>query len=226
MKNAARISVERIVADPQHRETFDEDSLEQLAASITDHGQLQPVRVRFDESRGVYVVIAGERRLRAIKLAGLDEVDCIIADGELSEAEILTQQIIENCQREDLLPVERARAFHDLMEREGWDGKQLAAELHVSEATVSNALKLLGLDEDTQAKVDSGEVKASVAISSLRKTRASTKKAKKKPPRPRTYRTKAGRVVVEPKVNRTHLEALELALEAERKQEEQQRRAA
>ena len=105
-------------------------------------------------------------------------------------------------------------------------GRTLAQELNVSDATVSNSLKLLDLDEDTQAKVDAGEVTAKVAVTSMRKTRASTRKAKAKPPRPKTFRTKAGRVVVEPKVNRTYVEALELALVAAREDNGEKRKAA
>jgi len=215
MKNAAQLDIECIEVDSQHREQFDEASIERLANSLRDHGQLQPIRVRWDEQREGYVLIAGERRLRAMKLADFQKVDCVIAEGELSEQDILTQQIIENCQREDLKPIERARAFRDLMEQNGWDGQQLAQQLHVSNATVSNALKLLALDKDTQDRVEQGQLTIKAAVATTRKTRGGAGgSGRARPPRPKTYRTKAGRVVVEPKVNGTYIDALREALEA------------
>lgn len=152
-------------------------------------------------------------------------MDCIVVDGQLSESDIVRQQIIENCHREDLLPVERARAFRDLMEREGWDGRTLARELNLSDATVSNALKLLELDKDTQKKVETGEITAKEAVAAVRRSRPSTRAGKVKTPRAKTFRTKAGRVVVEPKVNCTYADAPALALE-EAKQPEEHKEAA
>ncbi len=156
LKNAKAIDVDHIDADPQHREVFDEAKLQDLAASIGKHGQLQPIRVRWDGERSKYVIIAGERRWRATKIAGLSTIDCIVADGDLSDAEILREQILENAIREDLKPTEQGRAFEALMQQEGWNGKQLAAELHISPSTVSRALALLKLPADVQAKVDRG----------------------------------------------------------------------
>jgi len=220
MPNAARLRLEVIDVDPQHREEFDEESIARLSESIKEHGQLQPIRVRYEEGRGSYILIAGERRLRAMKLAGLEEADCVIADGTLTDKEILTQQIIENVQREDLKPVERANAFRDLMKQQGWDQKQLAEELRVSPGTVSNALKLLKLDEDTQAKVDAGEVKATVAISSARKSRKPAGKKSRKP-KPMNVRTSSGKVSIEPKTGKSYADVLQEALDAIQQQEKQ-----
>lgn len=213
MKNAARIKLEVIDVDPQHREEFDEEGIARLAESLKEHGQLQPIRVRFDADRKRYVLIAGERRLRAMKHAGWDEADCVIADGDLSESDILTQQILENLQREDLRPVERARAFADLMTKNGWDQTTLAAELCVTQGTVSNALKLLKLDEDTQAKVDAGEVKATIAISAARTSRKPAGKKSRKP-KPLNFRTSSGKAVVEPKMGKSYVAVLQEALDA------------
>jgi len=227
MRNAARIQLDRIDVDPQHREEFDEAGIEQLAKSLSDHGQLQPIRVRWDNGRDRYVLIAGERRMRAMRRAGFTEADCVVAEGTLTDTEILTQQIIENCQREDLKPVERAKAFRDLMEQNAWDQKRLAAELHVSQPTVSNSLKLLGLDEETQEKVDSGDITIHNAITSNRKSRKTGGRTKKKAPKPKVFRTKVGRVVVEPKVNQAYVEVLRQALlAAEEVEVEPERRAA
>ena len=158
--------------------------------------------------------------LRAMKLAEWTEADVVIAEGELSDKDIVVQQIIENLQREDLKPIERANAFKSLIDQHGWDQKQLAAELCVSEGTVSNALKLLKLDADTQAKVDSGEIKATIAISSARKSRGKAAKKSRKP-KPMTIRTASGKVLIEPKSGKDYTavlqEALDAAIEQDRK---------
>jgi ParB family chromosome partitioning protein len=213
MKNAARLRLNVIDVDPQHREEFSDEGIANLAESLKQHGQLQPIRVRYDEDRGRYVLIAGERRLRAMKLAGWDEADAVIAEGDLNAKDILVQQILENLQREDLKPIERANAFKSLIDQHGWDQKQLAAELCVSEGTVSNALKLLKLDDETQAKVDSGELKATVAISSARKSRRSAGKKSRKP-EPMTIRAASGKITIEPKIGKTHEDVLNDALAA------------
>lgn len=214
LKSAARLSLDVIVVDAQHREAFDEEGLQQLANSLKTHGQLQPIRVRWDEGREKYVLIAGERRLRAMKLAGITEADCVIASSELSAGEILTQQIIENAQREDLKPIERAKAFRDLMQSQGWDQKRLASELHVSPATVSNSLKLLGLDEETQEQVESGQLTIHEAVTATRKTSKAKGKAAAKALKPKAFRVKAGKVTVEPKAGCSYVDALVMALES------------
>jgi ParB family chromosome partitioning protein len=96
---------------------------------------------------------------------------CLISGRDADYGLILVQQILENLQREDLKPIERANAFKSMIDQHGWHKKQPAAELCVSEGTVSDALKLLKFDDETQAKVDSGELKATIAISSARKSR-------------------------------------------------------
>ena len=92
----------RIEADPQHREHFDEDALAKLAQSLKDHGQKQPIRVRWDESRDKYIVVSGERRFRAAILAGLTDIQCVLSGGDQTPAEIPRDQVIENALREDL----------------------------------------------------------------------------------------------------------------------------
>ena len=87
LKNAARIPLDQIEADEQVRTEFDEDRLWELAESIKAKGQLQPARVRWDESRGKYVIIAGERRFRACQLAGIEKLECVIHEGELNDDE-------------------------------------------------------------------------------------------------------------------------------------------
>jgi ParB family chromosome partitioning protein len=146
--------------DDQPREEFDEESLVRLAESLKAKGQLQPIRVRWDEERGAYVIVSGERRWRAAVRAGISTLSCVVHEGTLDQAELLALQLIENALREDLRPVEQARAFRKLMEAHGWSGNRLAQELAITQSTVSRALTLLDLPESVQAKVDAGEVSA------------------------------------------------------------------
>ncbi len=163
-KAAARIAVDRIVRDPdQPREEFDEEALQRLADSLRTRGQLQPIRVRWDEGRGAYVILVGERRWRAAQLAGLAELSCIVVDGELPADERLMIQLVENALREDLRPVEQARAYKALMEAREWSGNQLAKELHIAQSSVVRALALLELPAPVQAQVEQGALAATVA---------------------------------------------------------------
>jgi len=163
-KAAARIAVDRIARDPdQPREEFDEEALQRLADSLRTRGQLQPIQVRWDEGRGVYVILVGERRWRAAQRAGLAELSCIVVDGELPADERLMIQLVENALREDLRPVEQARAYKALMEARGWSGNQLAKELHIAQSSVVRALALLELPAPVQAQVEQGALATTVA---------------------------------------------------------------
>src|SRR5262245_47038592 len=118
---AFEIEIDRIVADPdQPRQDFEPEALERMAVSLKHSGQLVPVRVRRDEGQGGYVLIAGERRWRAARMAGLKTLSCVVHDGPLSDADRLAQQLMENCVREDLRPIEQARGFSTLMREHGW----------------------------------------------------------------------------------------------------------
>ncbi len=158
------IPVDRLVPDPdQPRKQFDEDELERLAGSIRDRGQLQSIRVRYDEPGSRWVVVAGERRYRAAIQAGLATLLCIEADAGQSADERLEDQLVENCLREELKPLERARAFRALLERKGWSYRKLADHLHVSAGGISQSLALLRLPEAIQERVDAGALAPSVA---------------------------------------------------------------
>ena len=138
-RNAVDIPIEKVERDPdQPREVFDEAALGRLAASLKTRGQLQAIRVRWHEGKGVYVIIAGERRWRAAKMAGLATVSAVVVDGDLSAAELLAVQLVENCLREDLRPVEQARAYRTLIDQHGWSIRQLAAELALDHTAVSS----------------------------------------------------------------------------------------
>lgn len=164
LKSAAEIDVDRIGPDPdQPRTEFDPEALARLAESIKTHGQIQPIMVRWSDAAGRYLVVAGERRWRAAALAGRRTLAAVVLDGTHNEAQVRELQLVENCLREDLRPIEQARAFRALMDRNGWTASRLAEALHLTGATVSRALALLGLPCTVQDAIAAGELAPSVA---------------------------------------------------------------
>jgi len=160
-REAGHMELDRIVPDPdQPRKEFADEAIDRLAASLLKHGQLHPLRVRWNGEIGKWVVISGERRYRAAQRAGLKTVACIFVDGALSASDILQEQMVENCLREDLKPLEQAEAYRQLMALHAWTAKQLAEELHVSEGAISKALSLLRLPEDLRTLANRGAVPA------------------------------------------------------------------
>jgi ParB family chromosome partitioning protein len=163
-RDAGHMEIDRIVPDPdQPRKEFSDDAIERLSASLLKHGQLMPIRVRWNAEIGKWVVISGERRYRAAIRAGLKTVACVFADNGLSPSEILQEQIIENLLREDLKPIEQARAYRQLMDLHGWTAKELSGELQVSQGAVSKSLSLLTLPVELQEQVDEGSIPATAA---------------------------------------------------------------
>ena len=139
----------------QPRTVFDEVSLRELADSIAEHGVLQPLSVR-PLSDGYYQIIAGERRWRAARLAGLDKVPVrIVTADDRTTAELA---LIENLQREDLNPLEEARGFRDLMSDFGLTQEETAAVVGKSRSVVANAIRLLGLPEEVMALLEDGSL--------------------------------------------------------------------
>ena len=128
----------------QPRKDFDEQALSELADSIARHGLLQPIAVRATAG-GAYKIIAGERRWRAARLAGLSEGPVVIKD--VSDGEAMELALIENLQREDLDPVEEAMGYRQLMEKCGLTQEQAAQKLGKSRSAVANSLRLLNLPE-------------------------------------------------------------------------------
>jgi ParB family transcriptional regulator, chromosome partitioning protein len=158
-KNAVEIPVDKVHPDPdQPREDFDPESLARLAESLKARGQLQPIRVRWDEVRGAYIIICGERRWRAAAMAGMATMSAVVVEGEIPPGELLAIQLVENCLREDLKPVEQSKAYRALMDRNGWSIRQLAAELALDHTAVSRALKLLEMPESVQVQVERGDL--------------------------------------------------------------------
>lgn len=149
-KNAAAEMINITSITPrkdQPRKTFDKEALQLLADSISKYGVLQPIIVREDGfTANNYEIIAGERRWRAAKLAGLSEIPAVIVDGdELKAAQI---SIIENVQREDLNPVEEAMAYDALIDKFGLKQEEVAQQVGKSRSTVANMLRLLELPDE------------------------------------------------------------------------------
>lgn len=163
-RDVSEIELDRIVPDPdQPRKEFDPDALERLAESLKTRGQLQPIQVRWSDDAGRYVVLLGERRWRAAQMAGMTKIQCVVRETVLGDDERLSIQLIENALREDLSPVEQARAFRILMDRQGWTGERLADELTVSKSQVAKTLSLLKLPAAVQEQVEQGGLAPSAA---------------------------------------------------------------
>ena len=129
----------------QPRKSFEEEPLEQLAASIATYGVLQPILVR-ELPNGKYQIVAGERRWRASKIAGLSEIPAIILDGDEKEAAEIA--LVENIQREDLNPVEEALAYRSLSEEYGMTQEEIAQKIGKSRSAIANAERLLDLPDE------------------------------------------------------------------------------
>ncbi len=164
IRNFGKVDINQVIPDPdQPRVEFSEDAIERLSESIREKGQLSPIRVRWAPDLEKWVIISGERRWRATRHAGLPTIDCFFHDGDLSKSEVLEQQLIENLLREDLSPIEEARAFQALTELNGWNGKQVAEALRVPPSKVTRMLALLDLPPDLQQSVAAGAIAARTA---------------------------------------------------------------
>jgi ParB family chromosome partitioning protein len=147
-----------LVPNPrQPRHEFSESSLAELADSIRHKGILQPVLVESGQD-GSYTIIAGERRVRAAKLAGLEKIPVI--ERKFTAQEKLEIALIENIQREDLTPIEEAQAYKGLMESAGLNQEGVAERVGKDRSTVSNSLRLLKLPKEMQDALDKGEMSA------------------------------------------------------------------
>jgi ParB family chromosome partitioning protein len=163
-RNAVEIPLEKIDRDPnQPREEFDDESLHRLAASLRAKGQLQPIRVRWEEGQGVYLIVCGERRWRAARMAGLATLSAVVMEGAIDAGELLAVQLVENCLREDLRPIEQARAFRALLDRNGWSVRRLADELAMDHSNVVRSLALLDLPPAVQGHVEQGALSPTTA---------------------------------------------------------------
>jgi ParB family chromosome partitioning protein len=151
------VPVEAVAPNPrQPRSMFDDEALDALALSIQEVGVLQPIVVR--QTAGGFELIAGERRLRAAKKAGLATIPVILRESD--DAESLREALIENIHREDLNPIELAEAFRELLEELGLKQETLAERLGVSRSHVANTIRLLQLPAEVQALLAEGRIQA------------------------------------------------------------------
>lgn len=148
------LPLREIEPDPgQPRKTFDDETLAELSASIAEHGLLQPIAVRPKPSGG-YLIVAGERRWRASRMAGLTEVPVIVKD--VTDEQAMELALVENLQREDLDPVEEAAGIRELMTRCDLTQEQAARKLGKSRSALANSLRLLSLPETVLELLKSG----------------------------------------------------------------------
>ncbi|GAB5441350.1 MAG: hypothetical protein Fues2KO_16990 [Fuerstiella sp.] len=159
-----RLRLDCVQPDPdQPRQQFDDNELQQLAASLKRDGQLQPIRVRWDATLEKWIIVAGERRYRAALLANLPTIDCCFEERSLEDTVKLEQQLIENLQRSDLNILEEARAYQQLMTMTERNGRELARSLNISSTRVSRALALLKLPYDIQQQIQQSDIPATTA---------------------------------------------------------------
>ena len=153
-----RLPLQKVEPNPnQPRHRFDEEELQALADSISDHGILQPLAVRKMEG-GFYQIIAGERRWRAARLAGLQEVPVVVVEAD--DKTVMELALIENLQRQDLNPMEEAEGYRVLTEEYGLTQEEAAARVGKSRPAVANALRLLALPDEVRELVEKGELSA------------------------------------------------------------------
>jgi ParB family chromosome partitioning protein len=154
--NEFLIPLNKLRANPdQPRNRFEEEALRELADSIREHGVLQPI-IAEDSGDGTYLIIAGERRSRAAAMAGLTEIPALLR--KYSDNKRLTVALIENIQRENLNPVEEARAYKKLMALTGLSQDELAVQVGKNRSTVANALRLLKLPDSVQTALEEGKL--------------------------------------------------------------------
>ena len=165
--SASNIKLSDIDVDPgQPRKTFENQSLEQLSQSIIEHGVLQPI-VLMPNGIGRYTIIAGERRFRAARMAGLTEIPAIVKDVSTQSAKEIA--LIENLQREDLDPVEIAYGYKSLMESFNLTQDEISQKLSIPRSSIANSLRILNLPEDIlqlvkEDKVSLGHAKVILSV--------------------------------------------------------------
>ena len=150
-----KVHVKSIKPNPyQPRKVFDEVAIKELSDSIKEHGILQPIIVR--KTGMTYEIVVGERRFRAAKLAGLEEIPAVVRD--LTDEETMELAILENLQREDLTPIEEAEAYHNLMENLKLTQEQLAFRLGKSRSHIANHVRLLSLPKKIRNTITEGKL--------------------------------------------------------------------
>ncbi|WP_320006863.1 ParB/RepB/Spo0J family partition protein [Maridesulfovibrio sp.] len=158
--DARKIDIDMIVANPnQPRKEFSPEALKDLSESIKAKGVLQPILVRpVAGRRDRFELVAGERRLRASKLAGLGEIPALVK--EMTDLESMAIALIENLQREDLNPIEEAKGYQELITKFGLSQEQLSGQVGKSRSALSNSMRLLTLSEPMQDAIGNGKITA------------------------------------------------------------------
>lgn len=170
-----KLPLQKVEPNPdQPRRTFDEEELQALADSIAAHGVLQPLAVRASGG-GFYQIIAGERRWRAARMAGLSEVPVVVLEAD--DRTVMELALVENLQRQDLNPVEEAEGYQRLMKEYGLTQEEAAARVGKSRPAVANALRLLLLPEEVRSLVEDGTISAGHARAILSLPAARLQKA-------------------------------------------------
>ena len=155
-RQVRHIELDRLKPNPfQPRRQFDQDQLSDLAASLRRNGVMQPLLVRQDGS--TFTIIAGERRFRAARLAGLEQVPALVLE-DVDDARMLELALVENLQREDLNPLETAEAYRTLLEKCGLTQSQLAGRVGKSRVAVTNRLRLLSLPDSIKDMIRSNRL--------------------------------------------------------------------
>lgn len=172
---ATKLPLQKVEPNPdQPRRTFDEEELQALADSIAAHGILQPLAVRASGG-GFYQIIAGERRWRAARMAGLSEVPVVVLEAD--DRTVMELALVENLQRQDLNPMEEAEGYQRLMKEYGLTQEEAAARVGKSRPAVANALRLLLLPEEVRSLVEDGTISAGHARAILSLPAARLQKA-------------------------------------------------
>lgn len=212
MQSAYALEVARITPDPdQVRRHFAEDELAELAASLRDVGQLQPVVVRYVPDQDRYVLVAGERRYRAALLAGIPTLNAVVVDMPADRDRLTHLQLVENAVRADVSPLDAAAAFRSLLVAWGCTQAELADRLHISQSRVSRTLAILDLPADVRQQVVAGEVAPTAAVKRTPRRRRGKVATRTKLSCP------AGVATITPRPGHTVAQVLELLLEAERR---------
>lgn len=166
---SGEMALDRIIEDvDQPRKSYDEQSLKEFAEHLQHHGVQQPIQLRWSEQYGKWLIVYGHRRFRAAKLAGMQSIPCSFAAEETDETTIRIRQLVENCQREDLAPLEMAKGVAALAQSTGWSNRRIGEELGVTHTTINRYVDLLKLPEELQQQVDEGRLAPSVAVELLK----------------------------------------------------------
>ncbi len=152
-ESVRQIELTKLVANPfQPRKVFNDESIEELAQSIREHGIIQPIVARKKGKK--FEIVAGERRYRAAKIAGLTEIPVIVK--EMTEQQVMEVAILENLQREDLTPIEEAEAYSNLIDKLHFTQEDLANRLGISRPHIANHIRLLQLPDEVRGMVNEG----------------------------------------------------------------------